>query len=129
MGVQLDGEAVSVAECGLAFLRPRQGFLLVADRWKAPTALGIDADPMPLVIGHVENLVDGMDRAGGYACAAVDAYLGIDVGALLVCVEASHRTHRYAIGETAQVAVIRHDMRHGENREDLEHGAWQIEIR
>ena len=76
-------------------------------------ALGIDFYPMALVIGHVEDLVDRLNRADRNAGAAIDANVRVDVGPLGVSMEAFHRAMRHTIGEAAEVAVVRYNMCHG----------------
>jgi hypothetical protein len=75
-------------------------------------AFGVDRDPMTLIIRHIDGFVDGMNRTRWDAGAAIDAHVGIDIGALLVSVEAFDGANRHAIGEAAEMAVISDDVRH-----------------
>ena len=52
-------------------------------------ALGIDFYPMALVIVHVEDLVDRLNRADRNAGAAIDANVRVDVGPLGVSMKHS----------------------------------------
>ena len=104
---------LSEPQLRLPFFRRWQRGLHFTNYGKLERACGVNFNPVSLIIRHVDSFVDRVNRARRNASAAVDAHLDIDVGALLVGVKARYRTHRYAIGEAAQVAVIRYDMRHG----------------
>src|SRR5262245_12414204 len=90
----------------------RQRILLVANHGKGARTLGVDRDPMPLIVRKVEDLVDRMHRAGRDAGTAVDADLGIDEGLLTVGMKAGDGADRHAVGEAAKTTVARYDVRH-----------------
>jgi len=75
-------------------------------------ACGVDRDPTMLIIRHIDGFVDGMNRARRDTGAAIDAHVGIDIGALLVRVEAFDGAYRHAIGEAAEMAIVSDDVRH-----------------
>jgi hypothetical protein len=65
-----------------------------------------------LVIFEIEIFRYRMHRAGGDACGAIDAYIGVDVDAIIVPVKTCDGTDGYAVGESARNAVVGHDMWH-----------------
>ena len=55
-----------------------------------------------------------MARTGqaGNTGAAINAHLRIDIGALLIGVEALYGAHRDALGKAAELAIVCDDVRH-----------------
>lgn len=67
---------------------------------------------MFLVFRHVDDVIDGLDRTGRDARAAVDTYVRIYVDAQCVDMETINGATRYTIREAARIAIFGHDMGH-----------------
>ena len=67
---------------------------------------------MFLVFRHVDDVIDGFDRTGRDARAAVNANIGGDIDAQCVEMETINGTARYTIREAARIAIFGHDMGH-----------------
>jgi hypothetical protein len=102
----------SVAKLGATCGGGGKRILLCVDHGQGMRAIGVDRDPTTLIIRHIDGFVDGMNRARRDTGAAIDAHVGIDIGALLVRVEAFDGAYRHAIREAAEMAIVSDDVRH-----------------
>ena len=90
-------------------------------------AFGVDRDPTTLIIRHIDGFIDGMNRTRRDTGAAIDAHVGIDIGALLVRVEAFDGAYRHALRETAEMAIVSDDVRHIWRDSNSEKKNWRTE--
>jgi len=102
----------SVAKLGATCGGGGKRILLCIDHGQGMRAFGVDRDPTTLITRHIDGFVDGMNRTRRDTGAAIDAHVGIDIGALLVSVEAFDGAYRHAIGEAAEMAIVSDDVRH-----------------
>ena len=102
----------SVAKLGATCGGGGKRILLCVDHGQGMRAICVDRDPTTLIIRHIDGFVDGMNRTRRDTGAAIDAHVGIDIGALLVRVEAFDGAYRHAIREAAEMAIVSDDVRH-----------------
>src|SRR5690606_30423650 len=103
----------SEAELLFALFGAGERFAFLIDDGQLRRALGVDFDPLLLVVGQLRLVVDRFDRALRNAGATIDALARVDVEHVLVPVEAVHGAHGHAVGEAAAVAVVRDNEGHG----------------
>ena len=86
--------------------------MLVGDDGQRGRALRIDGQPFQLVRREFRLFVNRVDRAGWHAGSAVHALYVVDVQHLRVAVKAGDRAGSDAVGESATLAFVGHDVRH-----------------
>jgi hypothetical protein len=96
---------LGIAQGGSSFLCTCQRRLLTPDHGCAARFLGVYLNPYQLVFRKIRDFADSVNRAGWNACGAIDACNRIDVHALIVAVEARHRTDQNAIRESTVATV------------------------
>jgi hypothetical protein len=74
--------------------------------------LGVDLYPTSLIIRYIDRFVDGTNRTRRDTCAAIDAHVGIDIGAFLVSVETFDGTYRHALSKATEMTIVSDDVRH-----------------
>src|SRR5205814_10040034 len=106
-----------------ALFGPGQGFLLRVDHGQAYRLVGVGLDPVFLVVRQLGLVEDGFDGAFRHARSAIDALVGIDVEHFGVAVEAVHRADGDTVSETATLAIVGYDERHGSGGSLVPHPA------
>src|SRR5690606_16773984 len=96
----------------LALLRSRHPTHLLAHDGELRSALGVDLQPVLLVLGQLRLVVDRLDRTLRHARSTIDTLVRIDVEHLVVPVKTLDRADGDTIRESAPLAVVSDDEGH-----------------